>query len=60
MKLTAPAPAGPVGKEAEADAVSLELILKIARGFQDINKRLYKIAEKRYTPSGKKPPEDSP
>ena len=42
-----------------SDVVLLQTILKAAKGFRNINERLYKIAETRLTPSIKDSTEDS-
>jgi len=42
-----------------SDVVLLQTILKAAKGFRNINERLYKIAETRLTPSTKDSTEDS-
>lgn len=43
---------------AEADVILLQTILKTAKGFRNINKRLHKIAEARLAPSIKDSPGD--
>ncbi len=42
-----------------SDVILLQTILKAAKGFRNINERLYKIAETRLTPSTKDSTEDS-
>jgi tetraacyldisaccharide-1-P 4'-kinase len=42
-----------------SDVILLQTILKAAKGFRNINERLYKIAEARLAPSAKDSPEDS-